>query len=328
MRVFIDTNIYLNFFKTSAEKVNSLEILRSNLKEKNINLIFPHVTQNEFFKNLPKTKFEYVETIRAIKFSEPQYAVVARNKAQGGAIDKIVKDLETEKEKIIREYLDSSKKIVDHDIQYLMDNAVNIHEDINLIEKANRRRLLGFPPGKDKMEHHLGDEVVWEMLLAKCNDDDLTIIAADSDWRERNIEQEPQEKIKDFLLKEWRAVSSKELKLYTTLGEYINKNLKLRKKIPEESIKEEQVLGKQSFVTIPGSGFTINPGYSTGGFIKAGKAINGVTPAVTVAGQPIRYGDGISIYDTSAIQFPHICVGCGAVFPSTYLYCYDCGLAT
>ena len=335
MRVFIDTNIYLNFFRTlsesNSEKINSLKVLRSNLKKNNIELIFPNVSQNEFYKNLPIEKDRYIASIKSTRLEMPAYPIVSRDPKQKNRIKEIKKELETEKKKIIRNYLKNADSTTREDIEFLINNAANIHEDDSIIERANKRRLLGYPPGKSKMEHHIGDEVVWEMLLAKCSGDDLTIVSGDNDWRELDFNNEQSKpKIKEFLKREWTKSSRKKLHFYATLGEYINDNLELQEKdkIPKQEITEEQTLNRQTNL-ITSTLTPITP-YPAGGYTTTS------SPTITFGTSPSYNGIGgmsgisgsvgsLTAASTSPSAIgTRICLFCGAVISNLNQYCPFC----
>ena len=78
---------------------------------------------------------------------------------------------------------------------------IEIYEhDDSIIQKAQRRHLLGSPPGTDKIK--ICDEVIWETLLARM-DDDLIIVSRDGTYKDNHyyLSREYERKIDKKLLK-------------------------------------------------------------------------------------------------------------------------------
>jgi hypothetical protein len=51
MKLFVDTNIYLNYFRRSDESLSSLRELRKLLKQRKLKLVLPAQTRDEYFRN-------------------------------------------------------------------------------------------------------------------------------------------------------------------------------------------------------------------------------------------------------------------------------------
>lgn len=232
MRVFIDTNIYLGFIRSSDESPDSLLELVKLINEDNVSLIFPKITYEEFVRNVPNVEVGYIKEIEQNLPRVPKLSTSLKHKQLGEKFEKLCKDYEKELEKLKETYLTSVDKIVSRISEDIRPKAINKESEPDLIDKAQQRKLLGNPPGK---KEHMGDELEWEILLKYFFDEDLTVITNDGDWKNA---VKPEE-LNPLLIDEWKNHSNKKLTLYTTLGEFINV-LTGESKITKEEIEEEQ----------------------------------------------------------------------------------------
>ena len=232
MRVFIDTNIYLGFFRTSKEKLKSLDELEILIKDKKISLVFPKITQEELSRDIPVVSLFYCETLDQQLPKKLQFAVVIdkndRKKVEG-LHKQYLEALKELKEQYLQSVDVLSKRLLD-DITKI---SADIHETDNLVQAAYFRKLRGNPPGK--RQDPLGDEIAWEVLFSFCLDNDLTIIAADKDWKNPQNQKE----IHPFLKREWGSKSEKKIEVFDSLGEFIN-SVTGKNTISKEEIREEK----------------------------------------------------------------------------------------
>lgn len=178
--VYIDTNVFLDFYQASTDRLVVFEdILRLSKK-----VLLTQQTVNEFRRNRIARLTALAETIR--KGPHPQRyttAVVqalpafqewtkARDAAKNAA-GEIANELtswvtkeESDLVLVAFEKLVSSAKVID------FDDA--------LIERARRRKVLGQPPtSPDK--HTVGDELNWECLLTWA-EEDLVVVTRDKSF--------------------------------------------------------------------------------------------------------------------------------------------------
>ena len=198
MRVFIDANIYLNFFKPSEEKMTSLGLLRKNLKKQKINLIFPKITQDELLRNLSVIRSKYIRELRTLKMVPPATASVIKGKAQTNKIQDLANKIKSELGKLEGSYIKYSDKLLKNDIEYLIKNSISPNIDDDVFELAKRRRFIGNPPGKSDGRFHIGDELVWEILLKSYGDDDLVIVSNDGDWKKYPQTQRGKQRFRQY----------------------------------------------------------------------------------------------------------------------------------
>lgn len=238
MNVYIDSNIYLDYFRKSSESLSSLTALHKLLSQKKVKLLVPEQTMQEYRRNKGKMVEEFRKAL--IKQSE----LVAhlpipevREWEEAEALKKAIADAKSAYKKLIEKFdkvtekEQSSSELIIEDILKL---SLKISEDKDLLERAYFRFLKGNPPRKN--DSSLGDAIIWESLLKHVIDDDLSIITRDSDYIE---EQKGEKNLKLFLRKEWNTKTSKSIKLFISLGEFIN-TVEGKKVIKEEVIKEEK----------------------------------------------------------------------------------------
>src|SRR5216684_2013215 len=178
MKVFIDTNVYINFIRTSGEKLKSLDEIGKLIKSGEISLVFPRITLDELIRNIPGEALAYQKNIEQQLPKQPAFAV-SINKKRREKIDKIHKEYLEELKLLKQHYLKSVKIVEKKIIEDLWQLATKLEDTPGLIERAHARKIKGNPPGKGQ---HIGDELEWELLLENCSDDDLTIITFDGDW--------------------------------------------------------------------------------------------------------------------------------------------------
>ncbi|AFQ44902.1 PIN domain-containing protein [Desulfosporosinus meridiei] len=179
-KIFIDTNIYLDFYRSNNDKLKLFE----DLIEYYGYLIFPTQVYDEFrrnriteinnvISNIKKFKINYSTSIIRCMESFEEFEIARRKFYQ--EVDKIIQSLEGM-------VADSTKDPVAQSVKTIYDaQAVQkVEYDDNIIQKADRRHLLGNPPGTNKTT--ICDELIWEALLAHINED-IVIVSRDSTYR-------------------------------------------------------------------------------------------------------------------------------------------------
>jgi predicted nucleic acid-binding protein len=200
-KIFIDTNIFLDFYRA---KKDSLGILRE-LYQHSGSIVFPSLVYDEFLRNRVKIIEQVINSLRNEK---PKYFTSA-----------IVEGLEVFED--LKKSRDEHRKYLDITISKLEEikedskqddvflelsklyksEKIEIYEhDDSIIHKAQRRHLLGQPPGTDKVK--ICDEVIWETILARI-DDDIIIVSRDGTYKENHqyLSHEYEEKTDKKLLK-------------------------------------------------------------------------------------------------------------------------------
>jgi len=238
-RVLLDANIYLNFYKTSDEVLGNIDRAIEVIKKENFTLILPNIIREEIEYNKYRGVIDFLEVIknRSMSFSVPSFLKGNVEVKKLLKRHKDFQDLGKAVASMGANKIENPKSHVNRKISKLIDSAKLVHEKRSHINKAIFRYSRKYPPAtpkKNGSDRSLGDDVVWEMILSFFIDQDLIIVSNDCDYASENDSKV----IDEFLLYEWGRVSHKEIKLYTTLGEFINDYSK--KKIKDTTINEER----------------------------------------------------------------------------------------
>lgn len=177
-KIYIDTNILIGFYESSEDALTILDDLKAYAS----NLIFPHQTITEFSRNrqmvLRKTINDFSKSTKfnfhctsIIKHSEHYDDLVKKVNSARDIAKLLVMDLEKS--------LNAKEDKAIHKIANLIseDGIQLARDDDDMFAAAQKRKLLGNPPfSKDKIT--ICDELIWEVLLASC-EDDLVIVTRD-----------------------------------------------------------------------------------------------------------------------------------------------------
>lgn len=233
MFIYIDANIYLDYFKMSDETVISLKKLKDYLeKDKKNKLILPIQTKDEFFRNknniinqcLVTTNENIKKAVSLLSRHHEQIKIKA-------SADKIKKELEKFNNEL-KEYLTDKNSEINNIIDSLFKLSSEKNDSDIIFNKAYKRLLKGNPPGKN---NSIGDAIAWETLLEECLKEPLYVITKDKDW----IDEVNEDELKLFLLLEWKKKSSKEIYLFKSIGEFLNK-VTPKVKISDKVVDEER----------------------------------------------------------------------------------------
>lgn len=239
MNLFIDANIYLNYFKMSSENTDSLSVLLEILKtKKNLCLLLPEQTMQEYSRNRSNVINETKIALKKQKNFKPVLPPIVRNSLEAKKIKKLLKKVNSYYEKIIKRHdreLKNENSKIDKVISEIFDKATKVLEEKDIIDKAFYRMLKGNPPGK---KDSYGDAIIWESILNKFTNENLAIVTNDGDW----LEKYDKENLNRFLCKEWQKKTKKRIKVYSSLGKFIN-DFEKKPTIKKETIEREEKLG-------------------------------------------------------------------------------------
>jgi len=240
MKVILDTNIYLNFFReTDNQPLLYVKALLELIKNKKFQLILPVQVRNEFLINKEDVIKWQINKINSGLNVTMQLPVFIEKSQEGKGLKSAIKMLGKLKNRTVKEYerrsLDPKSKI-NTGINKLFRVAKEV-DGTEIIQRAHFRTLQGYPPRKSNRS--FGDAIIWETLLEYCADDDLIVVSNDIDYRpDKNSEI-----IHSFLATEWaNKTNGKTVKLYRNLGKFINDNSPQKKKpITKELIEREEL---------------------------------------------------------------------------------------
>ena len=236
MKIYTDTNWFLNFYRKALEDLAFLDDL---VKYKGT-LIITRQTINEFLRNrLTTLKVVISEFKNSVDVRPPHTTALLRSLPAHEELKSITEDYK-KKAKEVSDYLqqvieDDKKDPVTQKLFALWaDAAVTILEPSDeLVDKAFRRKLLGNPPTSPDT-YTVGDELIWELLLANMKED-LIVVTGDRTFLEN----------KALLQGEFSLRTGKTLILIT---EKFSSALKAAGKTPSDKLidVEKQIAAKKN----------------------------------------------------------------------------------
>ncbi len=249
--IFIDTNIFLSFYEFTQDDLRELEKLVQYQKTRTLQLWLPCQVIDEFNrqragvikksledlqkKNLdvkfPKICEGYDEYDKLIK-SRNEY-----NRIHSDLLQRITNDISSRQLK--------ADKVIDE----IFNNSKILEMEGDILENAQRRVLLGNPPGTS---NNLGDAIIWETLLHYFpKGDNLHFISNDSGYLSP-LRKEGEDMLNEFLVKEWREKKEAKIHFYTNLTMFLKGRLEISLKNEEEAEKNrliDELFNSSSFRT-------------------------------------------------------------------------------
>jgi len=219
MHLFIDTNVFLNYYRHTADDTKALDQLSKHIEAGDIALHLPLQVRDEWIRNRERGLHESNESFRRVvppglprhldgldstsKYLEAVTALVkARDQLMIEANSKALQfDLAVDK---------SLNQVFSSATLYAHDNAV--------FEMAKCRADKGNPPGK---RDSYGDQYNWEILLQKVPEEDLYVVSKDSDFASALAKPDKNGAISahDFLRREWsNRKNKKNLYVFQTIA--------------------------------------------------------------------------------------------------------------
>jgi len=181
--VCVDTNLFLELYESNEDPGEIFADIGALAEH----LVLPDIILDEFLRNRSRVLDRIADDVRKHKTEEvlapsiirvnPETAALQRaGEEYNRAVDALYDDIES----MIREPAADTVARAFTDLSG--DPAVRvIHRTDELVTRAHRRKLLGNPPksmGKDT----IGDELIWETLLANLAED-LIFVTRDRTYR-------------------------------------------------------------------------------------------------------------------------------------------------
>ena len=233
-KIYTDTNWFIDFYRVALEDLAFLD----ELDKYKGTLIITRQTINEFLRNRVTTlKVVISEFKNSVDVRPPHTTALLRSLPAHEELKSITEDYK-KKAKGVSDYLqqviedDKKDPVAQKLLALWTDPAVTILEPSDeLVDKAFRRKLLGNPPTSSG-KHTIGDELIWELLLANMKED-LVVVTGDRSFLDN----------KALLQEEFSSRTGKTLKDIT---EKFSSALKTAGKTPSEKLikVEKQIAGK------------------------------------------------------------------------------------
>lgn len=228
--LFVDTNVFLNFYSYAKDDLGQLTKLIENLGEEEIVLHLPAQVLNELERNR-ETKLK----ASADQFKKESFPTAIPRHMQDYPQAKVYSDavdiaLKARVAMINQAAAEASNKAlaVDKVLEELVGKSRRYAENATIFRRAMQRMHKGNPPGK---VGSVGDQYNWEFLLANVPAEDLHIVSKDGDYSSALNTGRPH----PFLEKEWREKKSASLHIYSELRPFLDKYLKAVKEEEEQA---------------------------------------------------------------------------------------------
>lgn len=247
MRLFIDTNIFLQFYSFTKDDLEQLRKLLKLIKNKDVILFLTDQVLFEFDRNRERKIKDSLDKLRQTKFdiALPRFAretdeyLSFRDQAKALDIERnsLIKNLE---ERSLNETLNADEIIKE------LFNSCKVQEtDAEILERAKRRIDVGNPPGK---KGSICDAINWELLLKYAESEkDLVFITQDTDY----LSVINRELFNPFLVKEWEKAKRSKIKYYDYLDSFFKENypdIKLASEL-EKDILIQKLMFSENFHT-------------------------------------------------------------------------------
>lgn len=180
--IFVDTNVFLDFYQSTTDR---LAILQQLLDRADC-FVFPEQTVREFRRNRARRLNKIADLVKGSSNFNVHTTAIVREmpvfKEWIKARDSVKQHAKTIENQLRSWAVDESSDPVYQQFVQLYCGGTTIATPADALEKAKQRKLLGDPPtSPDK--HTVGDEIIWETLLACC-DDDLIVVSRDKTFLE------------------------------------------------------------------------------------------------------------------------------------------------
>jgi predicted nucleic acid-binding protein len=181
--VCIDTNLFLELYESNE---NPEEIF-SDIGALADHLVFPDIILDEFLRNRARVLDRVADDIRKREAGEIRLPALIRENPNVAALQRAGEEYNRVAGALYNDILNmiaepSADPVARAFTGLSRDPAVRVfHRTEELITRAHRRKLLGNPP-KSTGTDTIGDELVWETLLANLAED-LILVTRDRTYR-------------------------------------------------------------------------------------------------------------------------------------------------
>jgi hypothetical protein len=246
--IFIDTNKYLDFYRSDTEAVFSL--LKS-LDRVHDRIITTYQVEMEFKKNRQNVILQSLSKIQPPnKIFFPAFLTetedVVKIKESGDDIKNIIEKLKCDLKRVL------SEPAVSDEVYKYCQKIFTVKSDTNLKEEdkeakgiqmlARRRFRSGYPPKKDK-DTSMGDAINWEWIINCALVEDASRVVIVSNDGDYGIVEGEQCFLNDFLSEEFKRRTKGTIKIILTNN--LSKGLKeLSISVSKEAAKAEERLIK------------------------------------------------------------------------------------
>jgi hypothetical protein len=214
MDLFLDSNIYLSFYKLSDDDLEELEKLAVAVKSGGTTLYVTDQVRSEYMRNREAVIADSLKAFEGAKLPTA-FPRLLTSFAEYDEMRQALAWYEEQRRellKLAREVAAEKELRPDGLIRELFEVADAIPLDDDIWDAAKKRYDLGNPPGK---KSSYGDAVNWESLMARVPDEqDLLFVTSDTDF----ISKLDSKLLLDVLRSEWNQRKHSDVILYSNLA--------------------------------------------------------------------------------------------------------------
>lgn len=245
LNIFIDANIFLNFYAYSDDDVKQINKLINLINTNELKLYINTHVVDEFFR-CRETKISDVLKKFEKNIDFPNLPLLMGHYSESQKFQELKKEINKIQNSLTREaYKDASNQAFPADelFKNIIDSAKPDEINDHVIQKATLRNVLGNPPGK---QGSLGDRLHWEYLIHIVpNKTELHVITQDKDYKSIFNDNEPH----PVLNAEWQKLKQSKLLIYKDLSSFLAKHfpdIKLSAP-PEANLIVQELINTCSF---------------------------------------------------------------------------------
>ena len=219
LHLFIDSNIFLNFFSLTSDDLEELKKLIVLIDTGDVTLYLPTQVALEVTKNRERVILESLDQFKQNNLNNA-FPNITKEYPEYDEMRKSINSYKTQKKELQKKlYADIENKTTKADkvISDLFEKANYIKITDDLYKKASMRFHKGFPPRKEDKVHVYGDAISWETLLSLVPaETDLYLISQDSDFQSKFN----REAFSPFLMEEWKMTKESSVFYYRNLTDF------------------------------------------------------------------------------------------------------------
>lgn len=218
MNLFIDANIFLDFYHLSGGDIEELKKLVALVENRDIVLFSSPQLREEVKRNRDAKISDAMRDFTKANF-KLSFPAFCKHYNEYEELRAHIKNANKKHAELVQKAMGDVKGrclAADVLIDDLLGKSQEIEPRRELFDAAVKRFRLGNPPGKKKVT--LGDEINWESLLAGVPDkEDLMFISGDGDF----CSPIDGDTLNAFLIAEWVDKKTSDIHFYKSLSDFL-----------------------------------------------------------------------------------------------------------
>lgn len=240
-KILIDTNIFLGLYESNNDPITIFDEDISKLRS---DLIFTDQIYDEFLRNRDKELEKLIALCKNNKCIINSSSII-RSLRDFSKLKDIKNNFKETNDLLIKKLQDIMDDIAKDTVfqsflkLYNHSDVIKYEKNEEIIKEAHKRKLLGNPPMGNK-QNTIGDEVIWETILANLKDN-FIIVTRDRTYINHI----------SFLRKEYYSITNKDLNIFENISDALKH---LGKEASNELNKFEEEQSKIMELPIDSSG--------------------------------------------------------------------------